>query len=255
MLRADAPPKLDRKHVRSVHSVSTDLRIRDREAHQKAPEVDCRRRAWIAFRDVERFPHSTLCFIYDTLRHIGQSRPGGIEFHDTCRIFVCGSERFLESAEVPRQLRSLLKPIALAAPDYRILSMTKLAVLGFSAIKSLPNQLVSILCTFLHIFPYIHQPSMMTHIMSILPLARRVMEQVMHTDRVKFLNYYEETRTTEQYSLARAIYLHFAAELEPEHVDSMLTILYSVLPVFGDKETLWSASPIRSASTSTMRTT
>lgn len=190
--------------------------------------------SWVLFRNIDTLSHEKLCYIYDMVRNIGTPSDDRIDFQKTCRIMFSGSSEFFKSNKIPPHLRTTLKPIALAAPDYRLLALTKLSSLGFTAIKRLPGKIITVITTILHTFPTIKHLSIMAHILAIADMAYDIVQQMMQANQMFFLNYYDETLRAEDYSLARATYMRFVPYITPELMPGLISIIHSTFHVFDD---------------------
>lgn len=111
--------------------------------------------SWAVFSDVDTLPHNVLCYLFDSLRAIVSACAVGAhkvalagkatELQRTCKILLTADANYMHHENVPPQLRSYARPIALSAPDLTTVVETRLAAEGMRDFRTLGPKLASFL--------------------------------------------------------------------------------------------------------------
>ena len=194
--------------------------------------------SWICYEGVEKQNQETIAYLYNTLRNIGDMRSQSFNFPTTCKFFFLGTSSFYKSDnQVFPQIKSFFKPVALAAPDLRLISMTKLNVLGFKSLKPSALKICSTVNSIVHTFDSLLTKSALIIILQIIENAHNLLEDIIHSNKIDFLNYYEDFETAEDYAIARAFYQQFRYLVHPSQIYILLKIIYSGFRLFDSYET------------------
>lgn len=198
--------------------------------------------AWIVFSDLEKQKHSNLCHLFDTMANFIHLRQSGnlrvnihntfVQFDKTCNIFMTGRSSFFTSCVLPPHLKSILKPIAFAAPDIPKIIEIKLDSYGFQYPKEMARKLFTVFKCLSHAFGYIKRKTILKPILVVIKNAMNIMQELQLNSNVSYLSYYEEPQTCEAYSIARSIYTAFHPYIRRSHMESFLQIIYASFKIF-----------------------
>ncbi|OHT00199.1 Dynein heavy chain family protein [Tritrichomonas foetus] len=199
---------------------------------------------WLCLNNLHNQSHTNLSFIYEIMRNISIAQNSGgtrfnlngkiVELQKTCRFFVTSDASFFDSTNVPPQLRTLLKPVSYAAPDLRLIAEIKLISLGFKSTKHLSVKIISLLSTISETFDYLCVKQQSKILLLLLDNAHENLRQLMHSKGAAFVNYYESSRTTEEYVVARAFHREFIRNIHENHIESFYQLLYSTFRLFNN---------------------
>ena len=193
--------------------------------------------SWICFEGIEKQNQETAAYLYNTLRGVGDMRTPTFTFPKTSKFFFLGTPSFYKSDnQIFPQIKSFFKPVAFSAPDLRVISMTKLNVLGFKSLKSSAFKIYSVVNTIIHTFDSLLTKSALIIILQVIENAHNLLEDVIHSNKIQFLNYYEDYETAEQYAIARALYQQFRYLVHPSQMKILLQIIYSGFRLFDSYE-------------------
>ena len=197
---------------------------------------------WIAFNNIDRLSHKNLSSLYNIIQQFVSTQLSGgsrmtlngkvFEVKKTTKILLSGNSSFFTKESIPPELRSTLKPIALAAPDCLMIANIKLISSGFKYTKILAAKTHSLLVTIIRTFDYIQNTSFLSYVFVILNDAYDLLRQFMHTKGVDFVDYYENPREAEEYSIARAVYMRFSPIIKDSHHEILLNIIYTNFHIF-----------------------
>lgn len=194
--------------------------------------------SWICFEGLEKQNQETVAYLYDTLRAIDDVRTNTFNFPPSSRIFFIGpSSVYKKESQLLPQLKSLLKPVAFAAPDLRLIAITKLNVLGFKTVKTIGNKIFTTVNTIVHTFDSLLTQSALIIIFQIVDNAHLLLEDVIHSSKINFVDYYNDTQAAEEYSVARSFYQQFRYLVRPNEIEILLKIIYSSFRLFDSFET------------------
>lgn len=202
---------------------------------------------WLSFNNIEKLSHHNLSFIYQIIHSMNMLQNAGgsritindrvIELQKSCRILLSGNAAFMTSASVPPELRTILKPVAFAAPDCLQIANIKLVSSGFKFTKIIAVKLSSCINAITRTFSYIKNKSFMSYVFVILDHAHDLLRQMMHSKSASFVNYYEEPRLAEEFVVSRAIYLRFMCAVKLKHRDLLMDMIFANFHIFENIET------------------
>ena len=201
---------------------------------------------WLAFNNVDKLSHHNLSFIYNIIHSMNTLQSAGgsrinisghiVELQKSTRILLSGHYNFIESEEIPPELRTILKPISFAAPDCLQITNVKLISTGFKFTKIIAAKMHSLITTITRTFEYLKNKSFLSYVFVILNDAHDLLRQILHQKSADFINYYEEPRIAEEFVVARAIYLRFISDVKPEHHNMLLQLIFADFHLFGKFE-------------------
>ena len=195
--------------------------------------------SWANFRNIHEMRNEIIEYLFDKVRAIYSSQVSKketYEFDDntsirldkTSKIFM---SRIVES-EIPSQLRSFTRPISLSIPSLSKLIEIQMMSIGFKSSKLIAPKLLHFLRTATGILKLPN--SYLTSSVKILRSAFEVLLEMIHSSRCGFINYYEESRTAEEYSIARSCFTNLNGMLDDEQVEVFLQMLYAHFTLFSD---------------------
>ena len=209
--------------------------------------------SWVLFSEVEQLNDSSISFLFDTIRSLNDSNSSVaksgentacyineslVELNPNTRVFLTSSFTSYVGNNVnnalPPQLRSYARPIALSSPFVKKIIETKLITLGYKYAKDISEQLESLVGSLVSILK-LHS-SRLQHCLKIINLNHDLVTQLMHSNKVDFVNYYEDPDTTEKFSIARSAFDYFSTILDRSKIKILMDFLYMHFPLFDDFE-------------------
>ncbi|OHT02076.1 Dynein heavy chain family protein [Tritrichomonas foetus] len=188
---------------------------------------------WVCFDGLEKQSQNTLSYIYDTLRNVGDLKTPSFDFPKTTKIFMLGNSSFYRTNnEILPQIKTFFKPVAFAAPDLRLITMTKLNVLGFKSLKHSAFKLCNTVNTIVHTFDSLVTKSALIIIMQVIDSAHLLLENIIHSNKITFVNYYEDYTPAEEYAIARALFQQFRYLVPLSQRKVLLEIIYASFQLF-----------------------
>lgn len=197
--------------------------------------------SWLCFLNIENQHYDKLSFLYDNLRNLSSVINSGgtrininakiIEIHKSTRFFATYNLSSTVAEELPIQLKSLLKPIAYASLDVRLLAEIKFKSQGFKSTKHLSVKLTSLLQTLSESFTDLLIKQQTKVIIKIIDKATAFLREMMHSKGNTFINYYESSRTVEEFCCARSIYETFGHNIKENEKQSFFTLIYSTFTI------------------------
>lgn len=197
--------------------------------------------SWVLFSEIDQLNPSSLSFMFDSIRAMNDSLKTNLpisnpylnfcEMNSDTRIFLTTSlNSFLEEGKIPPQLRSYVRPISLSSPLVKRIIETKLITCGFLSSKEIADQLEGFVSSVIPLFNLTH--SKLQHCLKIASAGQDLLRQLMHSNKVEFINYYEDSRTAEHFSIARSAFDHFQTIIEKRSIGLLIKILYSHFRLF-----------------------
>ena len=200
--------------------------------------------SWVHFSHFNELGNRAKAFVTDKITQIIKSRTSGSNKYfidensfdissNACFFFSCGVKQ-MKNTEIPSQIRSMCRPVALPLPVTRKIIESKLIAFGFKSAQRasiiLENFLVA--ATDLMRLPQ----SKNYHAIKIVNESQDILRQLMHSCKVDFVNYYEDPTAAETFSIAKAAYSYFSNFIRTPDLPVLIKLLYKYFPLFGDFE-------------------
>lgn len=109
--------------------------------------------SWINFSSIDEIDFQSLSVLYDAVRMVISAQAAGnsrvtlnnkhIDIHKTAKIFMTSSPKYSSSNEIPQQLKSFMRAIALSTPHHEKICAIKLCIRGFKNSDKIASCLVS----------------------------------------------------------------------------------------------------------------
>ncbi|OHT03622.1 Dynein heavy chain family protein [Tritrichomonas foetus] len=178
---------------------------------------------WTIFTNIDFLPERSLCYLFDNVRSFVSSIKSGntriiisthpAELNKNCRIFLTASSKYFYSENIPPQLKSYVRPIALIAPPMRTVINIRLSSLGIKNHLVLAEQLA---CSIESISIVINQvypnPSPVTHSNAIIDEAT---------------GYINDYKVDHHFAIAFSCYQRFLPACDETRKNILIQIIYS----------------------------
>ena len=182
--------------------------------------------AWLIFANVDTLKDKSLCYLFDTIRvyissHLSKVPKITIENHPVeinrrCRFFLTANVNYLNSQNIPPQLKAFVRPISLIPPSLAKLIEVRLMSIGCQQHISLSNQLATFIKSLTVVIHQVRScPSEITHAIDIIENANKLIKEHLNLEMnfaivyccyERFICVCDETRRS---LLQRILYLSF----------------------------------------------
>lgn len=199
--------------------------------------------AWALFSDVQKLPFSAVSYLHDclheytdginnnALRITVNGKP--VDLNPTVRIFFTANAK---PEGLPPQFMAKVKPIALSAPERRVIIETRLAAHGFKAAKKVAVKVDIVVGTIVNTYAQaLRTTSIFAHIN---PIIAQAGKNVRETKNPGFSRTFVSDSDSEEFTIARAIYFHFAPSLHKTELDTIAKIIYGSIRLFDSADVL-----------------
>ena len=199
--------------------------------------------AWALFADVHKLPFSAVSYLHDclhtytdglstnALRITVNGKP--VDLNPSVRLFFTASAK---PEGLPPQFMAKVKPIALSAPERRIIIETRLAAHGFKSAKDISQKVDLIVGTIVNTYAQsLRTTSVFAHINAIIGDAG---QHIRETKSPEFSRTFRSESEVEEFTAARAIYFHFAPSVQKAELETIAKIICASIRVFDNVETL-----------------
>ncbi|OHS97076.1 Dynein heavy chain family protein [Tritrichomonas foetus] len=200
--------------------------------------------SWILFSEIDQLNSSSLSFLFDSIRAINDSKTADgsacflngnlIVVNPSTRIFLTSSLDKYTHSVIPPQLKVYVRPISISAPLVKKIVETKLLSNGYKSSKEISEHLDSFVSAMVPMFKL--SDSRLQHCLKIINSDQDLIRQLMHSNKVEFVNYYEDPKTTEQFSIARSAFEHFRSMIDDSKINLLIDLLYMHFPLFDSFE-------------------
>ncbi|OHS99158.1 Dynein heavy chain family protein [Tritrichomonas foetus] len=198
--------------------------------------------AWACFADIDQLPYNAVSHLYDVVYAYSEGLASSsnrinidgriTELNQASRIFFTACAI---PTELPPQFRTKAKPVALSAPERKIIIEIKLTANGFKSAKAVAAKLDSFVPSVVNSFKQdLYTSSSFGHITSIIEKMRELLREVKYPT---FTIAFDSTRASEEYVAARASYIHFSNFLPSEYTKILLQMLFNCFQIFDNFET------------------
>lgn len=195
--------------------------------------------SWIYFHNVHEINVEKLEYLFDQIRNltsIQSSKCNEYQFNKTTKIKIGQSTRFFLSktieGEIPPPLKSFTRPVSLRIPSFTKMIEIQLMATGYKSSKHIAPKLNTFLNSITTILK-LHL-SILSYSMNILKDGYEYLSQMIHQNRCSFINYYEEARTAEEFSIAIGCYNNMKFTLNEEEIEILIQTLYSHFTLFDE---------------------
>lgn len=193
--------------------------------------------AWALFADIDQLPSSAISKLYDQIYIHSDGLQSGLtrimidgkptELNSSSRIFFTTSS---SPTELPSQFKAKAKPVALSAPERKVLIEIQLTAFGFKTAKSLSPKIDSVLPLIVLSFKnQLFSKSIFAHISYIIKEMKNLAMEVRDQS---FTLKFDSSRIAEEYVAARSLYLHFSRFIYENELDLLLSLIFNVFHLF-----------------------
>lgn len=201
---------------------------------------------WLTFHSLHFYSQQNLCFLYETVHEIMNKKNAkekscyisGNKYEMSSSypvIFFTGDRTIYQSKTIPHQFRSYLKPIAMSPPDIRLIAEIRLISYGFKASKHISLKLFLVVNSIISTFRYLNLNFVLKPLLSILDNANQLLRILLLTKNQNVVvDYYESSRTAEEFVCARSVYDYFIPRIDTVHIESFFQILYGHFQIFNN---------------------
>lgn len=198
---------------------------------------------WAIFHNIQCCSIENLNFLYESIHECISKKNSkqktcivngySMNLNENFRFFFTGDRSIFTSAQFPDHLKKFLKPIAMIIPDPKQLAEIKFNTYGFKSSKYIAIKLNMCLTSIPSIFTYLlikHKIKLMFWIIE----KGNDYFRLLLRKSYDIVDYYESSRTAEEYSIVRAIYDFFSPRIYCDQMDLFFNTLYSHFQIFNN---------------------
>jgi len=200
---------------------------------------------WLHLSNIHLLKHDNISYIFDAMRLLHNSRVSGnpkfklddysVEIKNHCRIFLSTNIDTINSCtKIPPQLRSFTRPLAVSCPSIKKIIEIKLLSYGFKSAKIISNKMETCINSVIRIFSL--SKSQMGFFLLISKRAQEILRFLMHSNKVEFINYYEDFSLAEEFAVSRASYSCLRSHIRQNDYATLIQIIRSSFPIFDSME-------------------
>lgn len=188
--------------------------------------------SWLVLRNISNYSHEILCYLYDIFQkmenllkqdiHTMKLGDVSVSLQKWSRFILMSTPAFLESNEMPPQLKTFLKPVGYSAPDLVGIAGINLMIHGFSTWKVLGRKIVTCLREIQSTFGYLNMKSIFTRIFAVIHDAHVALGGLCHSEEAESK---QEPAKCEQFVVCLSIFRMFKPVVRDGHINVLLQLL------------------------------
>jgi hypothetical protein len=192
--------------------------------------------SWLIVRNAIAFGESALCNLYDYVQAVSNAvqfdrssmafEGKVLQIAKGCRFFVLVTPNDLESREFPPQLRSLLKPVGVTAPDLAMVVRSSLEYRGFKHCVDLSEAIVACTSMVNTTFSILERRYSLNLILNAIDSATQLLAELTQLNHPE-LQYSLDSYKCEQFVICHVLYHSLAPLLRPAQVSTLIQFLYA----------------------------
>ena len=185
--------------------------------------------SWLLVADADLLSHQNASYLFDNIRALSTALQAGnpritissrlVDLDKTCRVFLTADPGYLSNTEVPGQMKTMIRCVALRKPSYAEMVEIKLSAIGVLQPKDMALSLASSVTSIITLFrkKLIHQ-MVIPHIFGII-------------DDMTKNNTYVQLRKNMPAFLAGYTYRRFASMLDSNQITILKDVIFSAFHV------------------------
>ena len=192
---------------------------------------------WLVLRDINNYTRDQLCYLYDTFQKIENLTKQGIKtmklddvnvtLQNSSRFILLSTPEFVESVEMPLQLKSLLKPVGFAAPDLVGIAEINLMGHNFSSWKQTGRKIVNSIQEIHDTIGYLGRKSALRQLFILIEASYRSLDEICCSEETRSLEYKADPVRCEEFVICLSIFKMYAPVIRKAHQQVLLQILFA----------------------------
>jgi hypothetical protein len=196
--------------------------------------------SWLTFLNIHGLKSETISRIFDVARYLNamqqteqnscQLGSRTISINRTACIFMTTSDSAMQHRDILPPLRGYARPLALFVPSAIKMTESYLAALGFKSAKHIASKLPHCVASVIQIL-HLSRVSVF-YCFKIIEGGHPLLLQFIHGNNCSYLNYYDHTRSTEEFCVASSAFNIFKMTIGIHQQDVLIGLLFASFPLF-----------------------